>query len=255
MLKEAVPSIARVAVVRNPTNPAQVLGYREMEAPARALGVELRPIDGSSGADLDRIFTDVLGQHPDALLVLPLHTKLSDLRRLADFAVKSRLPTTSAAEARYAEAGLLMACFPEARDRYRRLGVYVDKILKGASPADLPVEQPAKYQLVINLRTAKALGLTIPPAVLARADEVIIEMSVVAESCWSRWARSRSAGRRTPSRNKRCRSASAGSPWIGPRDRPFSRRSAADCATWVGRRTESRPSRRAGPPGRGSVSS
>ena len=173
VLKEAVPSIARVAVVRNPTNPAQVLGYREMEALARVLGVELRPIDGSSGADLDRIFTDVLGQHPDALLVLPLHTKLSELRRLADFAVKSRLPTTSAAEARYAEAGLLIACFPEARDRYRRLGVYVDRILKGALPADLPVEQSAKYQLVINLRTAKALGLTIPPAVLARADEVL----------------------------------------------------------------------------------
>ncbi len=172
VLKEAVPSIARVAVVRNPTNPAQVLGHREMEAPARALGVELRPIDGGSGADLDRIFTDVLGQHPDALLVLPLHTTRSDLRRLADFAVKNRLPT-SAAEVRYTEAGLLLACFPDARDRYRRLGVYIDKILRGASPADLPVEQPAKYQLVVNLRTAKALGLTIPPAVLTRADEVI----------------------------------------------------------------------------------
>jgi ABC-type uncharacterized transport system substrate-binding protein len=172
VLKETVPSIARVAVVRNPTNPAHVLGYREMEAVARGLGVELGPIDGGSAADLDRVFTDILGQHPDALLILPLHTKLSDLRRIAAFAVKNRLPT-SAVEARYTEAGLLMACFPEARDRFRRLGVYIDKILKGAPPADLPVEQPAKYQLVINLKTATALGLTIPPSVLARADEII----------------------------------------------------------------------------------
>jgi putative ABC transport system substrate-binding protein len=87
VLKEAVPSIARVAVVRNPTNPAHVLAYREMEAVARDLGVQLGPIDGGSAADLNRVFTDVLGQHPDALLVLPLHTKLSDLRRIADFAV------------------------------------------------------------------------------------------------------------------------------------------------------------------------
>ena len=172
VLKEAVPSIARVAVVRNPTNPAHVLGYREMEAVARGLGVELGPIDGGSAADLDRAFTDVLGQHPDALLVLPLHTKLSDLRRIADFAVKNRLPTC-AMEARYTEAGLLMAYFPEARDRFRRLGVYIDKILMGAWPADLPVEQPAKYHLVINLKTAKALGLAIPPSLLQRADQVI----------------------------------------------------------------------------------
>jgi ABC-type uncharacterized transport system substrate-binding protein len=172
VLKEAVPSVARVAVVRNPTNPAHVLGYREMEAVARGLGVELGPIDGGSAADLDRVFTEVLAQHPEALVVLPLHTKLSDLRRIADFAVKNRLPT-SAVEARYTEAGLLMAYFPEARDRFRRLGVYINEILKGARPADLPVEQPSKYELVINLKTAKALGLTIPPSLLARADQVI----------------------------------------------------------------------------------
>ena len=172
VLKEAVPSIARVAVVRNPNNPAHVLGYGEMEVVARGLGVQLGPIDGGAAADLDRVFTDVLGQHPDALLVLPLHTQLSDLRRIADFAVKNRLPT-SAVEARYPEAGLLMAYFPEARNRIRRLGVYIDQILRGAWPADLPVEQPATYHLVINLKTAQALGLTIPPSVLARADEVI----------------------------------------------------------------------------------
>ena len=171
VLKEAVPSLARVAVVRNPTNPAQELGYREMEA-GKALGVTLRPIDGISGADLDRIFTDVRGHDPDALLVLPLHARFSDLRRIADFAVKNRLPASSL-QAGSAEAGFLMACFPRAGHRFPRVGMYVDKILKGAKPGDLPIEQATEFHLVINLKTAKALGLTIPPVVLARADEVI----------------------------------------------------------------------------------
>ncbi len=172
VLKEAVPSLTRVAVVRNPTNPAQELGYREMEAPAKALGVALRPIDGISGADLDRVFTDVRGHDPDALLVLPLHARLSDLRKIAAFAVRNRLPASSL-QAGSAEAGFLMACFPRAGHRFPRVGVYVDKILKGAKPGDLPIEQATEFDLVINLKTAKALGLTIPPAVLARADEVI----------------------------------------------------------------------------------
>ena len=172
VLKEAVPSLTRVAVVRNPTNPAQELGYREMEALAKALGVALRPIDGISGADLDRIFTDVRGHDPDALLVLPLHARLSDLRKIAAFAVRNRLPASSL-QAGSAEAGFLMACFPRAGHRFPRVGVYVDKILKGAKPGDLPIEQATEFDLVINHRTAKALGLTIPPSVLARADEVI----------------------------------------------------------------------------------
>jgi putative ABC transport system substrate-binding protein len=172
VLKEAVPSIGRVAVVRGPTNPAQVFGYREMEILGKALGVVLRPVDGIFGADLDRIFTDVRGHDPDALFVMPLHAKFSDWRRIADFAVKSRLPA-SGGDARSAEAGLLLACFPQEGNRFPRVGVFVDKILKGASPADLPIEQSTKSKLVINLKTAKALGLTIPPAVLARADEVI----------------------------------------------------------------------------------
>ena len=171
VLKEAVPSLARVAVVKNPTNPAQELGYREMEA-AKALGVTLRPIDGISGADLDRIFTDVRGHDPDALLVLPLHARLSDLRRIADFAVKNRLPASSL-QAGSAEAGFLMACFPRAGHRFPRVGMYVDKILKGAKPDDLPIEQATEFDLVINLKTAKALGLTIPPSVLARAEKII----------------------------------------------------------------------------------
>ena len=172
LLKEAVPSIARIAVVRNPENPEHVIAYGQIDVVARGLGVELAPIDAASGADLDRAFGDVLGQHPDALLVLPLHAQLSDLRRIAAFAVKNRLPT-SGPDARYAESGLLIASFPNTGDRFRRLGSYVDRILRGASPADLPVEQPTKLELVVNLKTAKALGLTIPPSLLARADEVI----------------------------------------------------------------------------------
>jgi putative ABC transport system substrate-binding protein len=172
VLKETVPSLAQVAVVRGPTNPAQELAYRVMEAPAKALGVGLRPIDGTSGADLDRIFADVRGHGPDALLVLPLHANRSDLRRIANFALNSRLPAASL-QAGSAEAGFLMACFPQGGHHFRSVAVYVDKILKGADPGDLPIEQTTKFDLVINLKTAKALGLTIPPSVLARADEVI----------------------------------------------------------------------------------
>jgi putative ABC transport system substrate-binding protein len=172
VLKNAVPSIGRIAVVRSPTNPAQAFGYRELEALAKGVGVVLSPIEGISGADLDRVFTEVRGVDPDALFVMPLHTRTSDWRRIADFAVKNRLPT-SGGDARSAEAGLLMACFPQEGNRFGRVGVFVDKILKGASPADLPVEQSTKSKLVINLKTARTLGLTIPPAVLARADEVI----------------------------------------------------------------------------------
>ena len=172
VLKDAVPSIGRVAVVRGSTNAAQAFGYREMEVLGKALGVVLTPVDGISGTDLDRIFTDVRGLDPDALFVMPLHSRLSDWRRIADFAVKNRLPT-SGLDVRSAEAGLLIACFPQGGNRFGRVAVCVDKIFKGASPADLPIEQSTKSKLAINLKTAKALGLTVPPAVLARADEVI----------------------------------------------------------------------------------
>lgn len=103
---------------------------------------------------------------------MPLHARFSDWRRIADFAVKSRLPAYGG-DARSADAGLLIASFPQDSTSFRRVGVFVDKILKGASPADLPVEQSTKSKLVINLKTAKTLGLTIPPTVLARADEII----------------------------------------------------------------------------------
>jgi len=172
LLKDALPSIRRVTVVRGPTNPAQVFGYRELEALGQTLGVLLRPVDGISGADLDRVFTEVRAHDPDALVVMPLHARFSDWRRIADFALGKPLPT-SGGDARSAAAGLLMAWFPQEGNRFPRVGVFVDKILKGASPVDLPVEQSTNSKLVINLRTAKALGLTIPPAVLARADEVI----------------------------------------------------------------------------------
>jgi putative ABC transport system substrate-binding protein len=170
--KAAVPSITRVAVVRDPANLAHTQGQRQMEAVAKDLGITLEPIDGTSAADLDRVFAAVLGQRPDALALLPLRTRLADLRRVTDFAMTNRLPTL-AVEARYVAAGALLTYFQEERDRFRKLAGYIDRILKGAKPGDLAIDQSATYRLVINLKTAKALGLTIPPSVLARADRVI----------------------------------------------------------------------------------
>jgi putative ABC transport system substrate-binding protein len=172
LLKEAVPPMVRVSVVRDPMNPAHVRGYADLEAGATGLGVTLGLIDGRSGADLDRVFTVALQDRPEGLLVLPLHTTLRDLRRMADFAVQNRLPAV-AVEALYAEAGFLLAYFSETGDRYRRLSAYIDKVLRGTWPGDLSIEPPANYHLAINLKTAKALGLTIPPAMLARADQII----------------------------------------------------------------------------------
>jgi putative ABC transport system substrate-binding protein len=172
MLKEAVPPIARVSVVKDPMNPAHVRGYADMEAVATRLGITLGSIDGRSGADLDRAFAVALRDQPEGLLVLPLHATLRDLRRMADFAVQKRLPTVGV-EARYAEAGLLIAYFPATGDRYRHLSAYIDRVLHGTWPGDLSIEQPANYHLTINLKTAKALGLTIPPSLLLRADQVI----------------------------------------------------------------------------------
>src|SRR5262245_20286575 len=165
VLKDALPFIRRVTVVRGPDNPAQVFGYQEMEALGKTWGVVLRPVDGISGADLDRVFTDVGGHELDALLVMPPHSRFRDWGRIADFAVRNRLPA-SGGDARSAQAGLLMGWFPQEGNRFPRVAAFVDKILKGASPADLPVEQSTSHTLVINLKTAKALGLTIPPAVL-----------------------------------------------------------------------------------------
>jgi putative tryptophan/tyrosine transport system substrate-binding protein len=173
--KQAVPGVSRVAVLWQPGG----LGERtEMDTlkgadiAARALGMRLQFVEARGPADFERAFSDMARARADALAVLPSPTFLYERRRLVDLAAKNRLPTVFAFR-EYVDAGGLMSYGPDIADMYRRAATYVDKILKGAHPRDLPIEQPTKFELVINLKTAKALGLTIPPSLLARADEVI----------------------------------------------------------------------------------
>ena len=142
------------------------------EVAARALGVRLQFVAARGPADFDRAFSDMTKARADALTVLTSTILLGERRRLADLAAKSRLPAVYPWR-EGVDAGGLMSYGPDFADLFRRAATYVDKILKGAKPGDLPVEQPTKFELVINLKTAKALGLTIPPSVLGRADEVI----------------------------------------------------------------------------------
>jgi putative ABC transport system substrate-binding protein len=171
-LKEAAPSVSRVAVWINPANPGHTSPDLLLDAAAKILGVRLERVDARAPANLDAAFAAALRQREEALFVYPGSLPISDVERIAQFAIKNRLPTT-ALYPNYVRAGMLMSYGPSIPDMYRRAGTYIDKILKGAKPADLPVEQPTKLELVINLKTAKAIGLTIPPSLLARADEVI----------------------------------------------------------------------------------
>jgi putative ABC transport system substrate-binding protein len=139
---------------------------------ARALGVRLQLVEARSPADFDRAFSDMTRARAGALAVLGSAMFFSERRRLVDLAAKNRLPAVYTSRD-IVDAGGLMSYGPNLADLFRRAATYVDKILKGAKPGDLPVEQPTKFELIINLKTAKALGLTIPPSVLGRADEVI----------------------------------------------------------------------------------
>jgi putative ABC transport system substrate-binding protein len=173
LLKETVPNLSRVAVLWNPDNAifqAQML--RETQIAAAALGVELQTF-GTRGADeFDRAFAAISRARVGALLVLADTILIFHRAQIVDFAEKSRLPAMYGTR-EYAADGGLMAYGPNYDDVNRRAATYVDKILKGAKPADLPVELPTKFEFVINAKTAKALGLTVPPSLLARADEVI----------------------------------------------------------------------------------
>jgi putative tryptophan/tyrosine transport system substrate-binding protein len=145
---------------------------KEVEVAARALGVRLQFVEARGPADFDRAFSDMTRARADALTVLGSAMFANERRRVVDLAAKNRLPVVYQ-QRDFVEAGGLMSYGPDLADSFRRAAVYVDKILKGARPADLPVEQPTKFELVINLKTAKALGLTIPPSLLARADQVM----------------------------------------------------------------------------------
>ena len=172
LLKEIVPKASRVAVLWNPGTPGNALWLREAEAAGRAFGLELQPLEARSPNDFQRAFAAMSAKRAGALLVLVDVMLATNRTRLADLAAQSRLPAMYGAR-EPVEAGFLMSYGANTPDLFRRAAIYVDKILKGAKPGDLPIEQPTKFELVVNLKTAKALGLTIPPAVLARADEVI----------------------------------------------------------------------------------
>ena len=172
LLKEVVPRVSRMAVLWNPNTRGNALALRETEIAARALGLELQPLEARSLNDFDRAFAAMTAKRAGALLVLGDVMFSTHRNRLADLAAKNRLPAMYAAR-ESVEAGWLMSYGPNTPELFRRAATYVDKILKGAKPGDLPIEQPTKFELVINLKTAKTLGLTIPPSLLQRADQVI----------------------------------------------------------------------------------
>jgi len=173
LLRELLPGLARVAVLWNPDVRGAVLDFKELEAIARSLHLEVQSAEVSSSADLDRAFSAVTTQRAQAMLLLATNPVTFSRRvEIAGFAQKHRLPSIFQTM-EYVSAGGLMSYGPNLPAMFRRAAAYVDKILKGAKPADLPVEQPRKFELVINLKTAKALGLTIPPSLRLRADQVI----------------------------------------------------------------------------------
>jgi putative ABC transport system substrate-binding protein len=173
LLKEAVPTLARVAVLYDPAAPASVIEVKEvLPAAARALGLTVQPWEVRDADGFDRVFTALGKQRPDGLYVPGGPLMRDNQKLIVGFALKSRLPSVYGST-RFVEAGGLMSYGADEADSYRRVAYYVDRILKGAKPADLPIEQPTKFEFVINLKTAKQIGLTIPPEVLARASRLI----------------------------------------------------------------------------------
>jgi putative tryptophan/tyrosine transport system substrate-binding protein len=172
LLKEAVPTLTRVAVLVDPTNPAHIGGLHNLAAEAQTLGVQLQRVEVNTPEALEGAFAAMLQGGAEALMFEgPLFGGTS-LQRIVAFAAQHRLPTVSGG-GNYTTAGVLLGYGMAAYDRCQRSAVFVDKILKGAKPADLPVERAHKFELIVNLKTAKALGLTLPPTLLFQADEVI----------------------------------------------------------------------------------
>jgi ABC-type uncharacterized transport system substrate-binding protein len=172
LLKEAVPKATRVAFLWNSANPAQGLLWKESQAAAQELRLQLQSLEVRSSNDFDSAFEAVLRERSQALITVPEPLINTHLKRIVEFAAKNRLPAMYA-NPQFVDAGGLMSYAPDYSAQYRRAATYVDKILKGAKPADLPVEQPTKFELVINLKAAKAIGLSISESMLLRADRVI----------------------------------------------------------------------------------
>jgi putative ABC transport system substrate-binding protein len=173
VLRESIPRVARVAVLWNPANKVfQQLQVRETQRAGRKLGLQLYLVGAQSGNDLEQAFRTIAQQRAEALHLLadPMFTANADT--IGELIARHRLPTVAAVK-RFAEAGAFMTYGPNYEDNWRLAAAYVDRILRGAKPADLPVEQSTKFELVINLRTAKSLGLTLPPSLVLRADKLI----------------------------------------------------------------------------------
>ena len=173
LFKEAVPKLARVAVLYDPTSPTSVHEAKEvLPVAARALKLTLQPSEVRAADDFERVFAALNKQRPDGLYVAPGPLTLANRKRIAEFALQRRLPSMYV-RSEFVDAGGLMSYGADLADSYRRVAYFVDRILKGAKPADLPVEQPTKFEFVINLKTAKQIGVMIPPNLLARATKLI----------------------------------------------------------------------------------
>jgi len=172
ILKEAVPGLLRVGILWNPENPSSVSGFKETQEAARALAMQLQSLEVRGAEDFSSAFQVATKAQARALTVLSDSLMFSNRRRLLELASKNKLPTMHT-QGLWVDAGALMSYGTNFPDLYRRAAIYVDKILRGTKPADLPVERPIKFEFIINLKTAKQIGLTIPPNVLARADKVI----------------------------------------------------------------------------------
>ncbi len=172
LLKQAVPGLARVAVIFDPATPSHGPGLKAVEAAGPALGLQVQPVAVGSATEFDAAFSAIARERADAVLVLSTAIFIAEEKRLAELALTHKLPSVFGPRHHVAAGGLL-SFGPDRVDLWRRGAIYVDKILKGAKPADLPVQQPTKFELVVNLKTAKALGLIIPQPFLLRADEVI----------------------------------------------------------------------------------
>jgi ABC-type uncharacterized transport system substrate-binding protein len=172
LLKEIMPGLKRAGVLRDASNPAAIAQFGVLQAAAQSLGVDLRPVNITDAAEMERAVTKFANGSDGGLIVTPSATESSHRERIVRLAAQYRLPAVYPFRF-WAAVGGLISYGPDSVDQFRRVAAYVDRVLRGAKPADLPVQAPTKYQLVINLKTAKALGLTLPSTLLARSDEVI----------------------------------------------------------------------------------
>jgi putative tryptophan/tyrosine transport system substrate-binding protein len=172
MLKEVAPNLSSVGVLWNPRDGTSSITWQDIQLPARRINIELYSLEVKTFDEIDAAFTKATNAKVGALYILPAPIFVENEKRIADFAAKMGIPSVFHLP-EFVRLGGLMAYGPDRADLFRRAATYVDKILKGANPGDLPVEQPTKFELVINLKTAKAIGVTVPPALLTSADEVI----------------------------------------------------------------------------------